>query len=102
MRNKMNEDNMITVETFIFGGTCGNPYDVTNIDGFNGVTDPESIDCHTLATFTEEIDAIVSMYVWDTNDCIVVEDLKAEGVQTFQMPDATIITQWFDEYLQEK
>jgi hypothetical protein len=85
----MNEDNKITLETFLFGGSCGEPYNTFHIDPMNSFTEFYTETMSSFKSFSDNVSTLVNDYGWDTERCQAVDlDIHAgPSVQVFVVPN---------------
>ena len=90
------------VETFLFGGLCGNnPYTKIQIDSFSDI-DPGIAPGHfkTFEAFCEQVQGFLNIYGWDASEGIAVDsfDCKDEShIQWFDIPEKKVLRQWYEE-----
>lgn len=96
----------IDVETFLFGGTCGDPYNQRTIDGWFCL-DPKKHDSQEINdydTFRKTIAYFLNDYCWNGEDCVTlpIEEFAEKSCQTFEMPDEDTIKKWWDLFISER
>jgi hypothetical protein len=89
--HEFDEDNRVSLETFLLGGEFGSPSSISPLDGFHCLDSRRSeseVALKSFESFKHTVGILISEFAWDTCRGFCIDlPAKAESILSFELPN---------------